>query len=84
MKDTNEQEFIRKYNQIYGKIVRLERKKRGLTLDQLSYGIMSRTTLDKVEKGTAQWAKMEGDTLMLRMGIPPEYFESLASGEDLE
>ncbi len=84
MKDTNEQEFIREYNQVYGKIVSLERKKRGLTLEQLSSGIMSRTALEKVEKGTAQWTKMEGDTLMLRMGIPPEYFESLASGEELE
>ena len=84
MKDINEQEFIREYNQVYGKIVGLERKKRGLTLEQLSSGIMSRTTLEKVEKGAAQWTKMEGDTLMLRMGIPPEYFESLASGEELE
>lgn len=84
MKDTNEQEFIREYNQVYGKVVSLERKKRGLTLEQLSSGIMSRTTLEKVEKGAAQWTKMEGDILMLRMGIPPEYFESLASGEELE
>ena len=84
MKDTNEQEFIREYNQVYGKVVSLERKKRGLTLEQLSSGIMSRTALEKVEKGAAQWTKVEGDTLMLRMGIPPEYFESLASGEDLE
>ena len=81
MKDTNEQEFIREYNQVYGKVVSLERKKRGLTLEQLSSGIMSRTALEKVEKGAAQWTKVEGDTLMLRMGIPPEYFESLASGE---
>ena len=34
--------------------------------------------------GAVQWTKMEGETLMLRMGIPPEYFESLSSGEDLE
>ncbi|HBA48673.1 MAG TPA: hypothetical protein DCZ91_12920 [Lachnospiraceae bacterium] len=84
MKNTNEQEFIREYNQVYGEIVSLERKKRGLTLEQLSSGIMSRTTLEKVEKGAAQWTKVEGDTLMLRMGIPPEYFESLASGDELE
>ena len=84
MKATREQEFIREYNRAYGKAIGAERKKRKLSLEKLSSGIMSRTMLDKVEKGTAQWTKMEGDTLMLRMGIPPEYFEALASGEDLE
>ena len=84
MKRTKEQEFIREYNRAYGKAVGAERKKRKLSLENLSSGIMSRTKMEMVEKGTAQWTKMEGDTLMLRMGIPPEYFESLASGEDLE
>ena len=84
MKRTKEQEFIRKYNRAYGKAIGAERKKRKLGLEKLSSGIMSRTKLEMVEKGMAQWTKMEGDTLMLRMGIPPEYFESLASGEDLE
>lgn len=84
MKRTKEQEFIREYNRAYGKAIGAERKKRKLSLEKLSSGIMSRTMLEKVEKGTAQWTKMEGDTLMLRMGIPSEYFESLASGEDLE
>ena len=84
MKATREQEFIREYNRAYGKAIGAERKKRKLSLEKLSSGIMSRTMLDKVEKGTAQWTKMEGDTLMLRMGILPEYFEALASGEDLE
>lgn len=84
MRRTREQEFIREYNRGYGRAVGAERKKRKLSMEILSSGIMSRTMLEKVEKGTAQWTKMEGDTLMLRMGIPPEYFESLASGEDLE
>ena len=84
MKATREQEFIREYNRAYGSAIGSERKKRKLSLEKLSSGIMSRTKLEMVENGTAQWTKMEGDTLMLRMGIPPEYFESLASGEDLE
>ena len=84
MKTTDEQQFIQEYNRAYGKAIGAERKKRKLSLEKLSSGIMSRTMLEKVEKGTAQWTKIEGDTLMLRMGIPPEYFESLASGEDLE
>ena len=84
MKRTKEQEFIRKYNRAYGKAIGAERKKRKLGLEKLSSGIMSRTKLEMVEKGMAQWTKMEGDTLMLRMGIPAEYFEAMASGEDLE
>jgi len=74
MKKIREQEFIQKYNQAYGRAIGAERKKRKLTLEKLSAGIMSRTMLDKVEKGIVQWTNVEGDTLMLRMGIPPEYF----------
>ena len=84
MRGTNEQQLIREYNQAYGKVLGSERKKRKLTLGQLSSGIMSRKMLDKVEKRYCTVDKDGGDTLMLRMGIPPEYFESLASGEDLE
>ncbi len=84
MKTISEQEFIQQYNKVYGKAIGAERKKRKLSLEKLASGIMSRTILNKVEKGTAQWTKMEGDTLMLRMGVSPEFFESLASGEDLE
>ncbi len=50
MRGTNEQQLIREYNQAYGKVLGSERKKRKLTLGQLSYGIMSRKMLDKVEK----------------------------------
>ena len=84
MNTISEQELIWQYNKAYGKAVGAERKKRKLSLEKLASGLMSGTMLDKVERGAAQWTKMEGDTLMLRMGIPPEYFESLASGEDLE
>lgn len=65
-------------------MIREERRKRNLSLEDLSCGIMSRTALEKVEKGKIQWTKLAGDTLMLRMGIVPEYFESLSSGEDLD
>lgn len=79
-----EQEFILEHNKAYGQIIREERSKRKLSLEDLSCGIMSRTALEKVEKGKAQWTKLAGDTLMLRMGILPEHFESLSSGEDLD
>lgn len=84
MEHVSEQEFILKHNQIYGKVLRYERQARKLSLEELSSGIMSRTALENVERGQAQWTKVAGDTLMLRMGILPEYFESLASGTELE
>lgn len=84
MRDISEQEFILKHNRVYGEMIREERRRRNLSLEELSSGILSRTALEKVEKGKAQWTKLTGDTLMLRMGISPEYFESLSSGEDLD
>ena len=58
MKTTDEQQFIQEYNRAYGKAIGAERKKRKLSLEKLSSGIMSRTMLEKVEKGTAQWTKI--------------------------
>ena len=84
MKNAVERELIREYNKAYSKILHVERKKRKLTLEKLAFGIMSRSKLEDLEKSNAQWTKLEGDTLMLRMGILPEYFESLASGKELE
>ena len=84
MKHINEPKFILEYNKAYGQMIRQERRKRKLSLEDLSSGILSRTALERVEKGEAQWTKLTGDTLMLRMGISPEYFESLTSGESLE
>lgn len=79
-----EQELILEYNRVYGQVIRQERRKRKLSLEELSSGILSRTALEKVEKGKSQWTKLTGDTLMLRMGVLPEYFESLSSGEELD
>lgn len=84
MEHINEQELILKYNRVYGQVIRQERRKRKLSLEELSSGILSRTALEKVEKGKTQWTKLTGDTLMLRMGVLPEYFESLSSGEELD
>lgn len=84
MEGKENQELIKQYNRVYGEMLGRERRKRGISLEELSSGIMSRTALDRVEKGRTQWTKLAGDTLMLRMGILPEYFESLASGAELE
>ncbi len=69
MKRINEQEFTLEYNKLCGQVIRQERKKRKLTLEELSSRVLSMTALNKVEKGKAQWAKLTGDILLLRMGI---------------
>lgn len=84
MEHISEQELILKYNRVYGQVIRQERRKQKLSLAELASGILSRTALEKVEKGKTQWTKLTGDTLMLRMGVLPEYFESLSSGDELD
>ena len=83
MKSNDVQKIILEHNKVFGQAIRQERQKRKLSLDKLASGILSRTTLEKVEKGKTQWTKLTGDTLMLRMGMLPEYFESLSSSEEL-
>lgn len=84
MDHLSEQDFILNYNQVYGRVLGYERRKRKLSLEDLSSGLLSRTALENIENGRAHCTKVTGDTLMLRMGILPEYFESLASGAELE
>lgn len=84
MENTNEKEFIREYNKVYGEILRREREKRQISREKLTYGIMSRTALEKVEKGDIGWPKAAGDTLMQRMGISTNHFETLSSAEELD
>lgn len=84
MKCFGESEFVREHNRVYGEILCCERRKRRITQEELAMGILSRTALDRVEKGKSQWTKMAGDILMQRMGIFPDYFESLTTGEELD
>ncbi len=84
MRHTGEIELAGEYNRVYGEILFRERKKRKIAQSELASGILSRTELDKVEKGTAQWTKMKGDILLQRLGILPDYFESLSTGEELD
>ena len=79
-----ERDFAREYNKIYGEILYREREKRQIPREKLAYGIMSRTALEKVEKGTLGWPKAAGDTLMQRMGICADYFETMSSAEELD
>lgn len=84
MKYINRRGYIQESNKWYGVILGNERRRRGISLEKLSSGILSRTTLDNIEKGKAECTKLAWDTLMLRMGISPDYFESIASGEELD
>lgn len=83
-KSYSEAEFARNYNRVCGTIFRKERKKRGLSLDTMASGLLSRTALGRMETGRIGWQKLVGDTLFQRMGIRPDYFETLASSEEME
>lgn len=80
----SEAEFAGNYNRVCGTIFRKERKKRGLSLDTMASGLLSRTALGRMETGRIGWQKLVGDTLFQRMGIRPDYFETLASSEEME
>lgn len=77
-------EFARQYNKAYAEILCQEREKRQISRDKLANGIMSRTTLENMEKRIIGWKKLAGDTMMQRMGISTDYFETLSSGEELD
>ena len=72
------------YNQIYGTILREERKKRMISREELASGILSRTALENLESGKSGWRKLTGDTLLQRMGVATDYFEMVASADELD
>lgn len=76
-------EFTRDYNETCGIIFQKERRKRDLSLEEIASGILSKTALGKMESGRSGWRKLAGDTLFQRMGISPDYFEMVASGDEL-
>lgn len=79
-----QQKVTEEYNRACGVIFRKERKKRGLSVETMASGLLSRTALGKMETGEIGWQKLTGDTLFQRMGIWPDYFEMLASSEEME
>ncbi len=76
--------FEREYNQICGKILGEERSKREISREELARGIVSKTALGQIETGRIGWTKLPGDTLMHRMGVGTDYFEVVASAEELD
>lgn len=76
--------FEREYNQICGKILGEERSKREISREELARGIISKTALGQIETGRIGWTKLPGDTLMHRMGVGTDYFEVVASAEELD
>lgn len=79
-----EAEYARQCNLSYNRLLHREREKRGISQTELSKGILNRHSLELIEAGASGWTKLTGDTLMQRMGIATEYFEMVASGEELE
>lgn len=76
-------EFAREYNKECNRILKQEREKRGITQEKLSRGLLSRVALHELEEGRSGWSKTIGDTLMHRMGICTNYFETVTFGEEL-
>lgn len=83
-KGYSQERFLCEYNRVCGRIFRMERESRGLSLEKMAFGLLSRTTLGNMESGKAGWRKLTGDTLFQRLGILPDYFEMVASTEELE
>lgn len=84
MEKRYESEFGRKYNRVCGSVLRAEREKRKISLDNLAGGILSGTALKHMETGRRGWRKAAGDTLMNRMGIAADFFEIMACSDELE
>jgi len=77
-------EFAKEYNQICGVILQKERARRQISQERLASGILSRTALAGMEAGKIGWTKVTGDILMHRMGIEADFFEVVASAEELD
>ena len=77
-------EFVREYNAACGKIFREERISRGVSMEGAARGLLSKTALGKMEAGETGWRKLTGDTLFQRLGVLPDYFEMVASGDEME
>lgn len=85
MSDIYSQErFTCEYNKVCGSIFREERKSRGMSLEKIAAGLLSKTALGNMESGKTGWRKVTGDTLFQRLGILPDYFEMVASSDELE
>lgn len=77
-------EFAWEYNKVCGRILCRERKARKISRDALAAGILSKSALNDIETGKARWTKLTGDTMLLRMGIDPDYFEEAVSTEEMD
>jgi len=79
-----EEEFARQYNRRCGYLLGRERENRGISKRELSEGILDRTVLGEIEEGRTGWRKLEGDTLLQRMGVWPGCLEELAPDEMID
>lgn len=84
LNEYGEKEFIRQCNLSCNYLLYQERERRKIGREDLSHGILSKTSLELLETGKIGWTKLTGDILMYRMGVPADYFEVVSSAEDLE
>ena len=60
------------------------RKQRGIKLEQLVNGVMTRRTLSSIRKGDGYFSRESWEFLMHRMGALTDYFEAIVSRKELE
>lgn len=77
-------ELRQDYTRVCGIILREERPKRNISMEDLASGLLSGAALRKMEAGTAGWRMLTGATLLQQMGVMSEDFEMVASSDELE
>lgn len=60
------------------------RKQRGIKLEQLVNGVMTRRMLSTIIKGDGYFSRESWEFLMHRMGALTDYFEAIVSRKELE
>lgn len=73
----------RQRNQV-GRLIRYERKKAGMSLDELCEGLCSHTFLMRVESGERTCEKILADALLQRVGVSADKFVYMMNPEEQE
>lgn len=67
-----------------GEYIRCQRKKLGLTQEQICDGICDATTLSRIENGRHTPSKAKINALLQRLGLPDERYYAIESKKDME
>ena len=77
----NRKEATKERNQV-GKLIQYERKRAGLSLDELCRGLCTHTFLMRVEKGERACEKILADALLQRVGVSADKFVYMINPEE--